>query len=75
MEEYIKVKNKDYLYRDSISNGIVNADINEYHRYIQNYSQRFNESKKIQTIENDLNGLKNDIIEIKNLLRNLSNGS
>lgn len=73
--EYIKVKDKDHLYRDSNSNGIVNANIEEYHLYMKNYKQKFDETKKIIDIENDLNNLKNDINEIKSLLRSFINGS
>lgn len=73
--DYIKVKDKDHLYRDSISNGIVNTDIEEYQTYIQNYKKKFSESKRISDIEGDLNHMKNDIEEIKNLLRNFINES
>lgn len=73
--EYIKVKDKDYLYRDFNSNGIVNADLDSYDSYIQNYKKLYNESKRIESLENDVNEIKNNLNEIKDLLWSLSNGS
>lgn len=72
---YIKVKDKDNLYRDSTSNGIINADIQEYNLYVQNYKKKYDETKKIVDLENDLNHIKDDIQEIKSLLRAFINGS
>lgn len=72
---YIKVKDKDYLERDSNSNGIVNTDVEGYKQYIENYKRRYNESQKIKNLENDVTEMKNDLNEIKDLLRSLVNGS
>lgn len=72
---YIKVKDKDYLERDSYSNGIVNTDAEGYHQYIENYKRRYNETQKIKNLESDVNEMKTDLNEIKNLLRSLVNGS
>ena len=72
---YIKVKDKDYLERDSNSNGIVNTDIEGYKQYIENYKKRYNESQRIKNLEIDVNEMKTDLNEIKDLLRSLVNGS
>ena len=69
--EYIKVKDRDNLVRDSLSNGIVNTDIDGYNAYIENYKKSYSEAKRIKSIEEDLNDLKSDISEIKDLLRGL----
>lgn len=73
--DYIKVKDKDYLVRDSYSNGIVNTDEESYNAYIQNYKKKYFESQKLKTLEKDINVIKNDLDEIKHLLRSLSNES
>ena len=52
--EYIKVKDKDHLVRDSYSNGIVNTDIDSYNAYINNYKKTYAESQKIKNLENDM---------------------
>lgn len=70
--EYIKVKDKDNLVRDSFSNGIVNTDIDGYKAYIQNYKKAYNDSQRIKDLENNVNEIKSDLSEIKDLLRNLS---
>lgn len=73
--DYIKVKDKDYLLRDTFSNGIISNDDQGYQAYAENYKRAYNESKKIKNLENDVNEIKNDLNEIKNLLRGLANGS
>jgi hypothetical protein len=73
--EYIKVKDKDHLVRDSYSNGIVNTDIDSYNAYINNYKKTYAESQKIKNLENDMNKIKDDLTEIKNLLRNFTHES
>jgi len=72
---YIKVKDKNNLYRDLESNGIINGDNKGYQQYLDVYKRRYNETKKIQEIESDINHMKNDLTEIKTLLRNLFNES
>lgn len=67
----IKVKDSDNLVRDSISNGIVNTDKDGYNSYIENYKRTYQQSKKILDIESDLNSIKSDIDEIKQLLREM----
>jgi hypothetical protein len=73
--EKIKVKDHLNLYRDPKSNAIINSNMKEYQNYMTMKKAKEEESLKIQNIEDDLNLLKNDITEIKNLLRNLINGS
>jgi hypothetical protein len=73
--EYIKVKDKNNLVRDTYSNGIVNTDYENYKKYIDSYKRKLEESKRIQNLESEIGEIKNDLNEIKFLLRNLSNGS
>ena len=72
---YIKVKDKDYLLRDIESNGIINSDDIGYQAYVENYKRTYNESKRINTLENDVSSIRSDLDEIKNLLRNFANES
>jgi flagellar biosynthesis chaperone FliJ len=74
MNDYIKVKDKNHLLRDTSSNGIVNNDIESYRAYVQNYSRSQAQNKNIQNLECQVNELKNDLSEIKILLRSLVNG-
>lgn len=70
--EYIKVKDKNNLVRDTYSNGIVNTDYENYKKYVDSYKKKIEESNRIQTLENEIGNIKNDLSEIKDLLRNLS---
>jgi hypothetical protein len=72
---YIKVKDKDYLLRDIESNGIINSDDIGYKAYVENYKRTYNESKRINTLENDVSSIRSDLDEIKTLLRNFVNES
>jgi hypothetical protein len=75
MENYIKVSGHSGLVRDPKTNSIINTNSSEYQEYLHKKQLKNEESKKIQNLESDLSTLKNDIEEIKNLLRGLSNGS
>ena len=72
---YLKVKDKDHLYRDTSSEGIVSSDIDGYNRYLEKYRKSYNESKRVKKIEDELNSIRNDIDEIKLLLKEFVNGS
>lgn len=72
---YIKVKDKDHLYRDEYSMGIINTDQEGYQQYVAEFNSKYNQSKKIQKMEGELESIRGDLDEIKNLLRNLTNGS
>lgn len=73
--EYIKVKDKDYLVRDVESNGIVNTDYENYRKYVDSYKQKLSESRTIKDLQNEVSSLKEDLNEIKNLLRGIENES
>ena len=70
----MKVEGHNNLIRDEGNNAIVNTDSSEYNNYLSLRSQRKNGTNRIDNMENDLISLKDDIIEIKTLLRALSNG-
>ena len=60
----IKVEGYQNLYRDERSGAIVNTDSMAYNQYVTSLEQRELQKKEISEI-------KNDIDEIKSLLRNL----
>ncbi len=70
----MKVKGHSNLIRDENSNAILNTDSTEYNNYLSLRSKRKQGSERIDNMENDLKSLKDDINEIKTLLRALSNG-
>ena len=62
------------MYRDSQTNSIVNRNTSEYKQYMSQKKTRNNEHQKVDVIEQDLTNLKNEINEIKSLLKELVNG-
>ena len=70
----MKVKGHESLIRDENSNAILNTNLSEYDQYLSIRSKRKKGTDRIDNMENDLKSLKNDINEIKSLLRALSNG-
>ena len=70
----MKVEGHSNLIRDEISNAILNINSSEYNQYLSQRAKRKQGSERIDNMENDLKSLKDDIDEIKTLLRALSNG-
>ncbi len=70
----MKVKGHPNLIRDENSNAILNTNSSEYDNYLSLRAKRKHGSERIDNMENDLKKLKDDINEIKTLLRALSNG-
>ena len=70
----MKVEGHSNLIRDEVSNAILNVNSSEYNQYLSQRAKRKQGSERIDNMENDLKSLKDDINEIKSLLRALSNG-
>ena len=70
----MKVKGHESLIRDENSNAILNTNLSEYDQYLSIRSKRKKGTDRIDNMENDLKSLKDDINEIKTLLKALSNG-
>ena len=72
---YIKVKNNNHLYRDTESNCIINTNKSEYEQYLARKQQKQSEVTKVDNLERDISTLRNEITEIKDMLRSLVNGN
>tara|TARA_B100000686_G_scaffold196479_1_gene203360 strand:- start:531 stop:743 length:213 start_codon:yes stop_codon:yes gene_type:complete len=70
----MKVKGHNDLIRDETSNAILNTNSSEYDNYLSHRAKRKQGTERIDNMENDLKSLKDDINEIKTLLKALSNG-
>ena len=73
--KYIKVKGHDHLIRDPKTNSIINTNMSEYNEYISRRDSKLKESEKVNNLESDINNMKEDLDEIKLLLRRLINES
>ena len=66
--DLIPVEGNPGLYRDNLSNAIVNTNKNDYESYLNSKKKMDGEREKINSLEMEMNIVKNDISEIKNLL-------
>ena len=73
--DYVKVKDHDHLMRNTKSNCIVNTNKAEYEEYVTRRKLKKSEKNKVENIERDISTLRNEITEIKDLLRSLVNGN
>ena len=73
--EYAKVEGHSHLLRDSKTNSIINTNMIEYQEYLNRRNVKEDENQKIQHLESDVDTIKNDLSEIKSLLRSLVNES
>jgi len=73
--EDLKVKGHSDLIRDPITNAIINTNKNGYEEYISRRDIKRNETQKVKDLEDELSCIKDDLNEIKSLLRSLTNGS
>ena len=73
--DYIKVKGHDHLIRDPKTNAIINTNMSEYNEYLSRRDSKLKDNQKVQNLESDVANMKEDLNEIKFLLRRLVNGS
>ena len=71
MEKYLKVKSDISLVRDTDSNAIVNQNKSEFYKFVILSQKKYEEKRKFDNMRSDLDSLKQDMDEIKTLLRNI----
>tara|TARA_A100001515_G_scaffold101205_1_gene81979 strand:- start:274 stop:498 length:225 start_codon:yes stop_codon:yes gene_type:complete len=71
MEKYLKVETDKTHVRDMESNAIVNRNKGEFDKFMKLSQRKYEEKKKIDDMRSDLNSLKEDMNEIKTLLKNI----
>jgi hypothetical protein len=73
--DFMKVTGHDNLVRDPKTNSIINTNMSEYQEYVSRKKMKGEEHQKIQNLESDVANIKDDLNEIKFLLRSLINES
>lgn len=61
----LKVKDHPHLYRDATSNGIINANNDEYMEYLRKKRKLQQEQDEKEATENRLNKIESDVSELK----------
>ena len=71
MNKHIKVKSDVSLVRDVNSNAIISRNQSEFDKFIKLSEKKYAEKRKFDNMRSDLDSLKQDMDEIKTLLRNI----
>ena len=71
MKRYVKVESQDSLVRDMSSNAIVNNSKSEYENFLKISEQKYKEKKEFEKLKTDVNSMKNDLDEIKSMLKSI----
>ena len=71
MEKYVKVKSDVSLVRDMDSNAIISQNKGEYDKFVELSRKNYEERVKFDLMRGELDSLKQDMNEIKTLLRNI----
>ena len=71
MSRYLKVEGHTSLVRDIGSNAIVNTNVSEYQMYMKRVKSREQQGDKLRSVCKEINTLKTELREIKNLLKEI----
>ena len=71
---YHKVKDNSDLVRDPNTGAILNTNSLDYEKYVAQRKVKNKEHEKTENIERDISTLRQELDEIKSLLRELVNG-
>ena len=74
MSDTLKVKGHTHLIRDLKSQAIINTDSDAYARYMARKIKQRQKDDEVRQVIRDVNELKNEMREIKNLIIGLKNG-
>ena len=74
MEDTAKVEGHAHLVRDLKSQAIVNTDSDAYARYMARKRKQKAQNDEIRSVIRDVNELKTEMREIKDLLIGMANG-
>ena len=73
MSDILKVEGHTHLVRDVNSNAIINTNKSEYQLYMSRYKSREKQSDVLRDTVKEINTLKQELFEIKKLLKEIKN--
>ena len=74
MSDTLKVKGHTHLIRDLKSQAIINTDSNSYAKYMARKTKQKEKDDEVRKVIRDVNELRNEMREIKNLIIGLKDG-
>ena len=69
MSRFLKVEGFDNIVRDTSSNAIISSSKTEYQIYMQRAQKREKQGDQIRNAVKEINTLKTELREIKNLIK------
>ena len=69
-----KIQRYDRLLKDPNTHAIVYTDMSAYRKYMQSVRIRQKQNDEMRNVIREINILKNDMLEIKSLLKEITNG-
>ena len=69
----IPVQDQPGIFRDSVSNAIVNKNTNDYDTYIRQRNKMRSKNERIDDLEKKVDDLSGDIGDIKSMLQSFIN--
>ena len=69
--EDVRVKGHSDLVRNPMTNAIINTNKSKYEEYISRRNIKKSETQKVQDLEDELSCIKDDLNEIKSLLKEI----
>lgn len=70
----VKVKGHTHLVRDLKSQAIINTDSDAYARYMARKAKQNRKDDDMRAVVREVNSLKGEMTEIKNLLKGIKDG-
>jgi len=67
----LKVEGHTSLFRDTVSNAVINSSTSEYTIYMARHRARNKQSDELRTACKEINSLKAELREIKELLKGI----
>ena len=71
MEKFLKVESDISLVRDTDNNAIINQNKSEFDKFLKISEKKFKEKKQFDDLKSDVDSMKIDLKEIKNLLKSI----
>jgi hypothetical protein len=75
MTRIVKIEGKDGLVRDISTRAIINTNVSDYQNYINRRDAAMSKQKQIEEHSEDINNIKTELSEIKQMLLVLLNKS
>ena len=71
MSDILKVEGHTHLVRDVNSNAIINTNTSDYQLYMKRVKVREKEADKLRNAVKEINNIKSEIREIKDLIKKI----